>query len=85
MVILGRLASLSKEEGVDLLGASPGGMNLTSLGAVLIPSRETRGVELVYLTNVTSPQLIGFHTRNPLIGSWRQQLGILWHNKHWSL
>jgi hypothetical protein len=29
MVVLGRLASLSKEEGVDLLGASFGEMNLT--------------------------------------------------------
>jgi hypothetical protein len=29
MVVLGRLASLYKEEGANLLGASLGGMNLT--------------------------------------------------------
>jgi hypothetical protein len=60
MVVLGRLASLSNGVGADLLGASLGGMNLTWLREARIPSREIRGVAVVYFTHVTSPNLLIF-------------------------
>jgi hypothetical protein len=49
MVVLGRLSYLSNG-GVDLLGVSLGGMNLTWPGAARIPSRDTRGVVVVSFT-----------------------------------
>jgi hypothetical protein len=57
MVVLGCFSSRSNG-GAGLLGVSLGGMNLTWPGAARIPSRDTRGVAVVYLTQVTSPSLL---------------------------
>ena len=57
MVVLGCFSSLSNG-GAGLFGVSLGGMNLAWPGAALIPSRDTRGVAIVYFTQVTSPSLL---------------------------
>jgi hypothetical protein len=58
MVVLECFSSLSNEAGADLFGASLGGMNLTWPVAAQILSRDTRGVAVVYFTQVTSPSLL---------------------------